>query len=678
MPFRPFCARFVHARQLPLRHGVERGFLAVALALSGAVAFSLPAHASNAAVPDWVKAAAAQPLTSLPPSTKAVVLLDEETYTVAPDGRATLHVRRVTKILRPQGRDYAEPRVWYDKDSRITSLHIWSIDPGGHEYAVKDNEVIDASPFGQGGQYFEDVRVKVAAPPGRDPGGIVAVEYEQRERPYASEEDWQFQDAVPSLSRSLTLVLPPGYHFKTSWTHHERVEPTELPGNALRWQLTKVPAIDLDEVPLAPYEGSLASRMTVHYNGPGLSSPLDGTWRSVGEWYDGLAHDRLAPTPEIAAKSQELTAGKSDFYEKAEAIGEFVQKNIRYFVIEMGIGGQQPHAAKDIFRGRYGDCKDKATLLSAMLSPVGIHSTLVMVDSHRGFVDPNSPSILGNHMIAAIEIPSGYTSPKLRSVVTAKSGKRYLIFDPTSEMTPFGQLESELQGGYGLLVEGPASQVIEFPVLSPDLNRVARSGKFVLSADGTLTGSVAEERFGDLAELNRYVAKLEDKDQQKYLDRKLANDFTSASYSGLKVEKADSLNQDLTLGYQLQANHFASATGPLLMVRPRVLGSELMPIDRKPRRVPIDLGETMQANDSFDIELPDGYGVDELPDPVKVDFGFASYESSTQVRGRTLHYSRTYRVKEVTLPADKYSEVQKLAAVIAADEDSRAILKRGN
>jgi hypothetical protein len=136
------------------------------------------------------------------------------------------------------------------------------------------------------------------------------------------------------------------------------------------------------------------------------------------------------------------------------------------------------------------------------------------------------------------------------------------------------------------------------------------------------------------------------------------------------------LNKDLTTEFDLQANHFASTTGPLLMVRPRVLGTYQLDVDRKPRKVAIDLEETMQGNDEFDIELPEGYVVDELPDPVKVDFGFASYVSSTEVHGRTMHYSRTYTLRQVTLPADKYGELQKLAAVIAADEDSRAILKR--
>jgi hypothetical protein len=166
------------------------------------------------------------------------------------------------------------------------------------------------------------------------------------------------------------------------------------------------------------------------------------------------------------------------------------------------------------------------------------------------------------------------------------------------------------------------------------------------------------------------------KEQQEFINRSVGHDFTAASLSDLKVSNVDALNKDLTTTFDLQATHFASATGPLLMVRPRVFGSYELDVDQKRRDVAIDLEQTMQGTDEYDIELPVGYVVDELPDPVKQDFGFASYVSSSEMHGRVLHYSRTYTVKQVMVPAAKYAEVQRLAAVIAADEDSRAILKR--
>jgi transglutaminase-like putative cysteine protease len=637
----------------------------------------LPAHAKDS-VPDWVRTAAAQTVPAYPAETNAVVLLDDTTYTVAPDGRAVEHRRRVVKILRPQGRSQGTVHVHFDNETKILSMNVWSIGPDGHEYAMKDKEYTDMGAPGMEGAFeFEDDKYRVAHAPGADPGGVVAYEYEQRSQPFVTEKTWFFQEDIPGVSLRFSLLLPAGYTYGTVWAHHPPVQAADLESGRWAWELKDVPAIDLRHVPMSPSQDALEGRMTVHYAGPGLGVATDGTWQSIGEWYSHLAKDRLAATPEITAKAQELVAGKTDLYDRMDAVGQFVQDNIRYVAIEVGVGGYQPHAAGDVFHNRYGDCKDKATLLSAMLSAVGVHSALMMVDSDRGVVDPGAPSLVGDHMIAAIELPEGYSSPRLHSVVTAKNGHRYLIFDPTAEKTPFGQLEHELQGSYGILLEGPESQVIELPVLDPALNTVHRSATFQLAADGALKGTVTEKRFGDSAEYRRMVYTMGDAKQQRdWLDRVLQRDFTVYSASDVKLENVGSLHQDLTLTYSLSADRYAKSMGQLLLVRPRVLGSVALPADHKERKVPIDLGETTEATDDYSIELPEGYAVDEVPEPVKLDLDFAAYRSAVEVKGNTLHYTRTFTLRAVTLPADRYADLQRLVGTIVADEESSAVLKK--
>ena len=655
---------------------LPRLFRAVLLCGAALAVLSLPAFAKNDSVPDWVHTAAAQTLPNYSNETNAVVLLDDTTYTVSSDGRAVEHVRRVYKILRPQGRKFSTVRVGFDKDTKILSMNVWSIGNDGHEYAMKEKEMTDEA-YQDGVVAFDDDKFRVAHAPAGDPGAVIAYEYEQRARPFVTEKTWEFQGGLPHRSESFTLELPAGYTYATVWAHHPPLQAADLENQHWRWELENVPPIRLEQTPLHPSAESLAGRMTVHYTAPGLVVSNDGTWKSIGTWYTALAKDRLQPTPEITAKAQELTAGKTDFFDKAEAIGDFVQKDVRYYAIEVGIGGYQPHPAGDVFHNRYGDCKDKATLLTAMLSAVGIHAALMMVDTNRGVVDPDAPSLEGNHMIAAIEVPAGYQSPRMHSVVHAASGHDYLIFDPTWDKTPFGQLEHELQGGYGVLMEGADSQIIRLPVLDPTLNTVHRTADFQLGQDGVLKGTVTEKRFGDLADYRREMYTSGDaKEQREYLDHVLERDFTSFTASDVKAENVAALNQDFTLTYTVAADRYAKAMGPLLMVRPRVLGRLAMDVDHKQRKVPIDLDETMQATDEYSIELPAGYVVDELPDPVKVDVGFAAYESAVDVKGSTLHYKRVLTVREVSLPADRYPDVQKLAGAIAADEDSSAVLKK--
>jgi hypothetical protein len=342
-----------------------------------------------------------------------------------------------------------------------------------------------------------------------------------------------------------------------------------------------------------------------------------------------------------------------------------------------GIGGLQANHAADIFRNRYGDCKDKTTLVISMLQVAGIHAYYVPVDDRRGIVDPEEPSLLGNHMITAIEIPTDIQDPRLQAIVKGKDGKRYLIFDPTNERIPVGNLPPYEQGGYGILAAGMSSQVIALPILEPEASGSERQGEFKLTAEGALSGTVATTRMGAEGGSARMRLKVNDQKQlHDNLEQSLGRDIPGVSLLGFKYDEPDALDKPVTLHYELAAQQYARQAGPLLLVRPRVVGSDVLPNDDKPRTVPIDLNATGHWHDSYDIALPDGYVVDEVPDPVNLEMEFASYHSSVSSKGSLLHYERDYKVKELVLPADKDAEFRHLEGAIQADEKSTVVLKK--
>jgi transglutaminase-like putative cysteine protease len=94
------------------------------------------------------------------------------------------------------------------------------------------------------------------------------------------------------------------------------------------------------------------------------------TWGDIGAWYADLARGRRDPSPQLKQKVAELTADAPTLLAKMQALAAFVQDDIRYVAIELGIGGFQPHTAADVLRHEYGDCKDKATLLRSAFSPI--------------------------------------------------------------------------------------------------------------------------------------------------------------------------------------------------------------------------------------------------------------------------------------------------------------------
>jgi hypothetical protein len=132
-----------------------------------------------------------------------------------------------------------------------------------------------------------------------------------------------------------------------------------------------------------------------------------------------------------------LAASKTTSLEKMEAIAEFVQHDIRYVAIELGIGGIQPHSASDVFSHRYGDRKDKATLVRSMLREIGVESYHVVINAERGSVTGDMPAHDGfNHVIAAIKLPDGLTDPSLIASMQHPKLGRILFFDPTNELIP--------------------------------------------------------------------------------------------------------------------------------------------------------------------------------------------------------------------------------------------------
>jgi hypothetical protein len=79
--------------------------------------------------------------------------------------------------------------------------------------------------------------------------------------------------------------------------------------------------------------------------------------------------------------------------------------------------------------------------------------------------------------------------------------------------------------------------------------------------------------------------------------------------------------------------------------------------------------------DTFEITLPTGYVVDDLPPAIDADYGFASYHSKTEVAGNVLRYHRVFEVKELSVPVSEAPQLRKFYRIIASDERNNAVLK---
>ena len=361
----------------------------------------------------------------------------------------------------------------FDKETKLTYLKAWTITPNGDAIEVKEKDAMEVGLVDY--EVYSDQRVKYLKFPEANPGSVVGYEYVQRQRPFLFEDDWQFQSRIPTRKARFTLQLPPGWEYINHWAHYEEHHP-ETSGNQLIWEVQDVPGIEVEKE-MPPWH-AVAGRMDVKYfpRDPKMWARTAGTWKDLGLWYSGLTASTRAPSAQMQTKVAEITAKAPDRLTKMKVLAEFVQRQIRYVAIEIGIGGMQPHRAADVFAHQYGDCKDKATLMSAMLHEIGVDSYYVLVDTERGIVTPSFPSPRFNHAILAIKIPDDVPTTALYAVVNHPQLGKLLFFDPTDEYVPLGYLPSSLQDNYGLVVAPDGGELLAIPLLPPTTNRLLRTG----------------------------------------------------------------------------------------------------------------------------------------------------------------------------------------------------------
>jgi len=640
-----------------------------------------PARAGDA--PQWMHAVANAPLPDHDEKTDAVLLYSEHIDNVLSVDKIKTRVRMVYKILRPGGREYGVVPISFNAHSKITGLHGWCIPTQGKDYEVKDKDAVEVSPMNiEGSELISDVKDKLLRIPAADPGAVIGYEYEEEEQPMVLQTVWSFQREIPSREVHYSLELPPGWEYKASWINYSETKPAQSGSNQWDWVVSNVKAIR-KEAEMPPIEGVAGQMIVSFFPAGGPSTNGFNTWQEMGKWYVNLTNGRRDASAQITQQVTTLTATAHTSLEKMKALAQFVQHDVRYVAIELGVGGWQPHSAADVYAHHYGDCKDKATLLSSMLSQIGVESFYVLINVERGSVTRETPANIGfDHAILAIKLPPGFSDPSLVATIQHPRLGSILFFDPTNELTPFGQIGGYLQANYGLLVTTEGGELVELPEQSPAMNSIQRAAKLTLDPAGTLRGEVTETRLGDRAWSERWRLRTITKsaDQIKPIEDLLAGSMSLFQITQASIMNLNQTDQPFGFRYNFVAQNYAKNAGGLLLVRPRVLGVKTSGIlETKDRRVfPIEFEGPSRDTDTFDITIPPGYVVDDLPPAVDADYGFASYHAKTEVKGNLIRYSRTFEVKELSVPVAQADELKKFYRIIASDERNTVVLKAGS
>jgi len=649
------------------------------LALFSAVVLGCTQKApASGDAPQWMHSLVGATLPTYDEKTDAVLLYSETNVAVLSADRIRRQVREAYKILRPNGREHGTVFVYFNPQRKVKNLRGWCIPAQGKDYEVKDKDAIEISPNVDGGELVSDSKLKVLKIPAPDVGNIVGYEYETEEQPLFLQDTWYFQGSDPARESRYSLQLPQSWEFKATWLNHTEIQPVSVGGSSWQWTVSDVKGLQSE--PLMPAPVGIDGQMILSFFSSGTSvRNATADWNAMGKWYLDLVGERVQASPAIKEEVATLTASKTTL-QKMQAIANFAQHDIRYVAIELGIGGLQPHAATDVFAHRYGDCKDKATLVRSMLREIDVDSYHVVINDRRGTVTGEMPAHNGfNHVITAIKLPEGLNDPSLIATLNHPKLGKLLFFDPTNEFIPFGQLPGYLQANYGLLVTPTGGELIELPQQPSNMNSIQRTATLALDSSGSLKGDVKEVRLGERASSERWRLRTvtRDADRIKPVEELLGRSLASFHITQASVVNLHQTDQFFGFNYSFESPNYAKNAGNLLLVRPRVLGNKALGFleTKEPRRFPIEFEEPTRDTDNFEITIPAGYVVDDVPPPVDADYGFASYHSKTVVNGNVVDYTRTFELKELSVPVEKAEELRKFYRIIASDERSTVVLK---
>jgi hypothetical protein len=368
------------------------------------------------------------------------------------------------------------------------------------------------------------------------------------------------------------------------------------------------------------------------------------------------------PSPAITALARQLTAGLPDTRARALALSDWVRHNIRYVGVYVGPGGVVPHPPAAVLANRYGDCKDHAGLLEALLAAVGIDSTGALVNSGNAYRLPEAPTLgVFNHMITYV--------PGLD-----------LYLDPTADTVSPGYLASSLLGKPVLLLKTGTFAMT--PILQPERHRTTTW--FDIRRDGRTSFRLSKIAFGAVAE--PYRTALRDSRQAE------RDAFVQRMLQGLGQRSrgifepgapADTDGDEVRISFSGTSDGFVDLPGPSALATTYDLWGGLAEavagLGEESERRQDFVCPAIDQEDETGFRLPKGVRILALPKPVSLMDGGIYYRASYTRRGNEVKVLRrlTFRHGTATCTPADYRAMQPALDRIVRDLRSQIVVSGG-
>lgn len=370
------------------------------------------------------------------------------------------------------------------------------------------------------------------------------------------------------------------------------------------------------------------------------------SWAEVVNWATELFPYSDELSPQIHAKNQEWLDSSENKKDYINKVIEFAQNDIRYLGLELGQNSHKPHSPIEVFDRRFGDCKDKALLIAALLQDAGIeaHAALISTNQRKKLLDVLPSPGQFNHVVTRF----------------IYDGKEYWIDGTKSFQLTELDNKSINNFQYGLLIKDDETSLVPVTPPTQHARDVTLNERFDYSdktsdvkvqIDIVYTGAEAER-------MREYIASA----GMKVFQSELYN-YYLRTYPTL-VEESDLTKSDSYVDNRLTFSSTYLMPNPFISTEETIVfplyGTNVSSYVELPavkeRKMPMALYEGFTSEHNIDIKLPFSIGWELEDKDLTIEDKGISYQRNIVAEPSAISVSHKYATKSDHIAADDTKE----------------------
>ncbi len=597
------------------------------------------------------------------PQAGALVLLADEQIRVNRQNTQVSQLHYVIKILNERGReDFSESHIDYDSTYEKVELeYARTIRPDGTTVEVGSRHIRDVSRY-MNFPLYSNARVYIISFPEVAIGAVIEYKLKVYRNELINKKDfvisYPVQSGDPIIAAKFTLDLPKDktVHMKilneryNDFSAKLKPESKEQNGRLIySWVFKNIPQI-LPEPNMPP---------AVEIN-PTIILSTFSSWKEIYDWWWGLAKDKIAADAAIKEKVKRLTAQAVSDEEKIRAIYNFCAKEIRYVAVEYGQAGYEPHQATDIFKNKYGDCKDQAVLLVTMLKEEGFSAWLVLISTRDYYnLSADFPSMLFNHCIAAVSL----------------NGKTVFL-DPTAETCSFADLPGGDQKRKVLIFKEGQYVIADTPLYPAAHNLLTQALRIKINPDESIDADRDLFTHGAYDQAQRYwLLYTPPQLIEERLKERIQEISIGAKLKSYKIENLDNLNKEIVLKYWFWGPEYLIPAGKL-MIMPQLASLDVALVAKDSRRYALDFGLLDTRETAVEFEVPSTFTVKYIPQSLDEDTPWLRLKAAYAQKGRGISFRQRIEFKTEAITQEDYPAFKKAFTDLAKKIKQSIVLER--